>query len=118
MPGQGTVVDVHGPRSCDVRVDGSGETVQGVSEGQLETLVPKGEGTRVMVLRGSLKWQKGKLLQRNADTGIAAVQLTADFSIVKLPLDDISEYVGPIEEDEYPQPAVDDVKLPRAAATK
>lgn len=91
---------MHGPRLCDVRVDERGEMVQGVSELQLETLVPKGEGTRVMVLSGPLKWQKGKLLQRNANTSIAAVQLTADFSIVKLPLDDISEYVGPIEEDE------------------
>ena len=97
---QGTVTDVHGPRSCDLRVDGSGETVQGVAQEQLETLVPKSEGVRVLVLAGEHRGQRARLLQRNADTGMAAVQLTRDFTVVRLPLDDISEYVGPMQEEE------------------
>jgi len=96
---KGTVVDVHGPRSCDLRVDETRETVQGVSEKQLETLVPKTEGTPVIVLRGPLKWQKAKLLQRNTKTNAAAIQMASDFSIERLCLDDISEYVGPSEDD-------------------
>ena len=83
-----------------MRVDGTGETVQGVEQEQLETLVPKGEGVRVLVLAGEHRWQKARLLQRNAETGMAAVQLTGDFAVLKLPLDDISEYVGPLQEDE------------------
>jgi G patch domain/KOW motif-containing protein len=83
-----------------VRIDDSGETVQGVRESQLETLVPKGQGIRVLILAGEHRGQKARLLQRNADTGAAAVQLVADFSVVKLSLDDVAEYVGPEGDDE------------------
>lgn len=32
-----------------------------------------------------------------AETGLAAVQLTSDFSVHKLGLDDVSEYTGPAD---------------------
>ena len=32
-----------------------------------------------------------------AETGLAAVQLTSDFSLHKLSRDDVSEYVGPLD---------------------
>ena len=37
---------------------------------------------------------------RNTDTGLAAVQLSADMSVHKLPLDDISQYAGSADEDD------------------
>mmetsp|Transcript_20552 Transcript_20552/g.51743 ORF Transcript_20552/g.51743 Transcript_20552/m.51743 type:complete len:519 (-) Transcript_20552:104-1660(-) len=95
-----TLLDVTAPGECCVQIDGSSETLQGVRQSQVETLVPKGHGIRVLILAGPHRGEKAKLLQRNADTGAAAVQLTADLSVVKLPLDDISEYVGPVDDDE------------------
>ena len=35
--------------------------------------------------------------RRAAETGLAAVQLTGDFSVHKLGLDDVSEYTGPTD---------------------
>ena len=40
------------------------------------------------------------LLRLPEETGLAAVQLASDFSLHKLPLDDISEWVGPADWDE------------------
>ena len=66
-------------------------------QSQLETVVPGVEGTPVQVLSGKYTGQRGKLLQRNTATGLAAVQLTSDMSVHKLSLDDIAEYCGPTD---------------------
>lgn len=71
--------------------------VQDVRQSQLESVVPAAEGTPLLILHGKLKGRLGRLLQRSTTSGMAAVQLVSDFSVHKLPLDDISEYCGPMD---------------------
>ncbi|KAI7838635.1 hypothetical protein COHA_007562 [Chlorella ohadii] len=97
---KGTIVDVKAPTVCDVFIDDLKESVLDLQQSQLETVVPATEGTPVLVLAGSLRGKRGRLLKRNTETGLAAVQLASDFSLHKLPLDDISEWVGPADWDE------------------
>lgn len=92
---KGIIVDVKAPTVCDVFIDGSKESVLDVKQLQLETVVPGTEGTPVQVLVGTYKGQRGRLLQRNTASGLAAVQLLSDMSVRKLSLDNISEYCGP-----------------------
>ncbi|EFN53037.1 hypothetical protein CHLNCDRAFT_53994 [Chlorella variabilis] len=82
---------------CDVYVDDIKESVLDLHQRQLETVVPSTEGTPVLVLAGRLRGKQGRLLKRNTETGLAAVQLTGDFSVHKLGLDDVSEYTGPTD---------------------
>lgn len=65
---------------------------------QLETVVPRAEGARVLVLAGPLRGSVARLLKRSSESGMAAIQRASDFSVHKLPLDDIAEYTG--EEDD------------------
>ncbi|KAL4422274.1 hypothetical protein ABPG75_008471 [Micractinium tetrahymenae] len=94
---KGTIVDVKTPTVCDVYVDDLKRSVLDLEQRQLETVVPAAEGTPVLVLAGPLRGKQGRLLKRNTETGLAAVQLTSDFSLHKLSLDDVSEYVGPLD---------------------
>ena len=71
--------------------------LQDVRQSQIETVVPSTEGTPVQVLLGKYAGRRGRLLQRNASTGLAAVQFTSDLSVHKLSLDDIAEYCGDTE---------------------
>ena len=48
---------------------------QDVHQSQLETVVPGGEGTPLLVLAGKFKGRRARLLQRNTETGLAAVQV-------------------------------------------
>ncbi|KAL6771596.1 hypothetical protein ACKKBG_A27020 [Auxenochlorella protothecoides x Auxenochlorella symbiontica] len=97
---KGTVVDVAMPRVCDVHLDDLARTVQGLHQDQLETVVPGVEGTPVLLLAGRLRGRHGRLLRRNTEAGAAAVQLTADGSLVKVSLDEVAEYAGPEHDDE------------------
>lgn len=71
--------------------------LQDLRQSQLETVVPGTEGTPVLVLRGRHLRRRGRLLQRNTRTGLAAVQLGGDPDIHKFDLDDIAEFVGPMD---------------------
>jgi len=70
---------------------------QDLKQEQLETVVPGTDGTPVLVLLGRNKGRMGRLLQRNTQTGLAAIQIGTDPEIHTLSLDDISEYCGPLE---------------------
>ena len=49
----------------------------------------------MQVLLGKFSGKRGRLLQRNTTTGLAAVHFTSDLGVHKLSLDDIAEYCGP-----------------------
>lgn len=51
-------------------------------------------------MAGEHKGQRAKLLHRNVKAGAAAVQLLADYEVVKVVFDDIAEYVGEAHEEE------------------
>ncbi len=61
--------------------------------------MPKQAGAAVMVVSGKLKGQKGELLQVNSEKQVAAIKLVADYSVQRLHLDDIAQYMGELEED-------------------
>lgn len=81
-----------------------------VPERYLETALPK-VGGNVIVLTAfvpsqqrqstaatatSLKYAKGRLLERNSRHGV--VQLLDDLSVVNVPLDDLAEWCGPLDD--------------------
>jgi G patch domain/KOW motif-containing protein len=78
------------PCRCSVVLD-SGRIIGDVTQRQLETSLPK-PGGRVIVVLGENRGERGKLIERNSETG--TVQLNNDFSLHKLPLDCIAEYCG------------------------
>ncbi|GFR50756.1 hypothetical protein Agub_g13023 [Astrephomene gubernaculifera] len=95
---KGTAVDVHPGGSADVAVDDTGDVLR-LPESSLETVVPKHAGAAVLVVGGPQRGARGRLLQASVSGGAAAVQLAADFSIVRLLLDQVAAYVGEMEEE-------------------
>ena len=93
-------MDVPQPTSCSVVVAETREKLSDVRQSQLETVVPKEERRRVLVVLGRFRGQRAKLLRRNAQAGTVVVQLTADYSAQELGFDEVSEYVGPLGEEE------------------
>lgn len=53
----------------------------------------------MLVVAGSLRGSRARLLKANTAEGVAAVQLAADFRVQRLLLDDVCMYVGPMDED-------------------
>ena len=96
---KGVVTDVVTPTRCSIFLDSGDRTVD-AEQSQLETVVPKKEGTRVLLLQGKLRGQRAKLLKRNTESCQAAVQLTEDLSVHKVGFDDFSEYLGDPGEEE------------------
>lgn len=92
------VVDVHPGGTADLAVDDMPDMLQ-LPEAALETVVPKAEGSAVMVLAGPWRGSKARLLQCRIDDGVAAVQLVADFSVQRLMLDQVAQYVGHMDEE-------------------
>ncbi|KAK9851551.1 hypothetical protein WJX84_004785 [Apatococcus fuscideae] len=85
----------------DLHFPVTNETVDNVQQLQLETVIPRKEGSRVLILAGPSKGQKAWLLKRNSESGAAAVRPTMDPDcILRLPFDSISEYVGAMGEEE------------------
>lgn len=96
---KGQVVDVHPGAIADVSMDEGGQCLQ-LHQSVLETVLPKEEGSSVLVVAGKLRGSKGRLLKRNASEGVAAIQLTSDYSIHRLMLDDVAAFAGRIDDDD------------------
>ncbi|XP_036031201.1 G-patch domain and KOW motifs-containing protein [Onychomys torridus] len=94
-----TIEDVLSPDTCVCRTD-EGRVLEGVKEGMLETLIPKGEGHRVMVVLGPHAGKVGLLLSRDSVQSQALVQLGRETRVLELHYDTICQYVGPSASDE------------------
>ena len=94
------IVDVLEPGKGELVQDDNGERLSGVHQDCLETVVPKQEGTVLLVVRGKLRGKKCKLLQRSTAQGKATVQFTGDMSVKEMRLDDVCEYVCGEDEEE------------------
>ena len=94
---KGVVVDVTRGPCATLHLSG-GQVLDRVPERYLETALPKAGGNAV-VLAGRSKHMKGKLLERNADSGKGIVQIYEDMSVLTLSLDDLAEWVGPLDDD-------------------
>lgn len=94
-----TIEDVPSPDTCVCRTD-DGRVLEGVTENMLETLIPKGEGHRVMVVLGPHAGKVGLLLSRDSVQSQALVQLGRENQVVELHYDAICQYMGPSNSDE------------------
>ncbi len=96
---KGVVMDVlHHGNDAVIHMD-NGEVIESIPERYLETALPK-VGGNVIILTGSNQFAKGKLLERNSNKGIAVIQLFDNMNVVTLSLDDISEWCGPLDDDD------------------
>ncbi len=90
---KGTVVDVKTPETCDIFIDDFREVAQDLHQRQLETVVPKVEGSPLLCVSGKWKGRQGTLLRRNKKTDYIACQLEDEEEVLKLHLDDVCELV-------------------------
>lgn len=90
---KGKVVDVVGPTTCDISMDGSRELIQGVEQDLLETALPRSGGP-VLVLYGKNKGVYGSLLEKDMEKETAVVQDADTRKPLHVLLEQIAEYTG------------------------
>lgn len=90
---KGEVVDVVGPTTCDISMDGNRELVQGVDQEILETALPK-RGGSVLVLYGRHKGVYGSLVERDMEEETGVVRDADSHDLINVRLEQIAEYVG------------------------
>ena len=94
---KGTVIDMVGPDRCTLNIDGLG-IVHNVSQGDLETVVPREEGTLLIVVMGRHRGELCRLVHRNSKEGCATVTFVSDYSFHSVDLDNIAAYAGPADD--------------------
>ncbi|XP_058514317.1 G-patch domain and KOW motifs-containing protein isoform X1 [Ochotona princeps] len=94
-----TIEDLLSPDTCVCRTD-EGRVLEGVKENMLETLIPKAEGERVMVVLGPQAGRVGQLLRRSTTHSRALVRLRRDTQLLELHYDAVCQYMGPSDSDE------------------
>jgi G patch domain/KOW motif-containing protein len=95
---KGVVVDVT-PKGATLRMDdAAGSILDNVSARHVTTALPKVQGCAVVV-QGKHKGARGVVLQRDANQ--AVLQLHEDHTVLTLSLDDLAEWCGPRDDDEY-----------------
>ncbi|XP_053329204.1 G-patch domain and KOW motifs-containing protein [Spea bombifrons] len=88
------IEDVPSPRSCVCRTE-SGRILEDIKQDMLETVIPKEEGDRVMVVLGKHRGQVGTIMHRDKHKCHALVQLQGDHEEgVTLSYDVICHYAG------------------------
>ncbi|KAK1287407.1 Protein MOS2 [Acorus calamus] len=90
---KGEVLDVVGPTTCDIAMDGGKVVLDGVEQELLETAIPK-EGGNVLVLLGRHKGAFGRLVKMNTERETAVVRDADSHELLKVRLEEIAEYVG------------------------
>ena len=96
------IEDVVSEDRCVCRTE-EGRVLDEVDPGeQLETVIPRSEGDRVMVLRGRSRGRVARMLWKDKKKCLAAVQ-TGDGKVREMDFDDVCEYVGhvEVEDDDY-----------------
>ena len=73
--------------------------MQGVREGDLETVVSRKAGTRVMVVMGEHAGEYGKVLEKSKE--VVMVQLAESRDVVELHLDAVADYQGSAYDDDW-----------------
>eukprot|EP00892_Ulva_mutabilis_P000837 jgi/Ulvmu1/10754/UM068_0044.1 len=83
---------------CHVMLD-DGSIIEGVREEDLETVVSKKAGTRVMVVTGEHAGEHGKVLEKSKEA--VMVQLAESREVVELHLDSVADYQGSSYDDDW-----------------
>lgn len=72
--------------------------LSGLSENQLETVIPKQDNSYIMIVSGRHGTEIGQVIQRDKRKEKVTVQLLTDRdSIVMLHYDDVCEYTGNVD---------------------
>lgn len=90
---KGEVMDVVGPRTCDISMDESKELIQGVDHDFLETAIPK-RGGPVLVLYGKHKGVFGNLVESDKQRETGVVRDADTHELLNVRLEQIAEYNG------------------------
>ncbi|XP_026658931.2 protein MOS2 [Phoenix dactylifera] len=90
---KGEVVDVVGPTTCDIAMDGSRKLLQGVDQEILETALPR-RGGPVLVLCGKHEGVFGSLVERNKEDETAVVRDADTHALITVRLEQIAEYTA------------------------
>ena len=93
---KGIVVDVT-PKGSTLKM-ANGTVVDRVPERYLETALPK-VGGKAVVLAGEHRNAKGHLLERDSRRSRGVIQVFEDMNVLTLSLDDLAEWVGPLDDD-------------------
>jgi len=93
------VLDVVTSDSCDCRTD-EGKLVEDIRTDKVETLIPKKDGGRVMVVRGERKGEIGQIIGRDKVKYMATVQLYQSEDVLSLDYDNVCEYLGEVPDDD------------------
>ncbi|TQD74684.1 hypothetical protein C1H46_039784 [Malus baccata] len=86
-------MDVVGPYTCEISMDGSRELVQGVSQDFLETALPR-RGGPVLVLCGKHKGVYGSLVEKDSDRETGVVKDSDTHALLNVGLEQIAEFTG------------------------
>ncbi|XP_074023137.1 LOW QUALITY PROTEIN: G-patch domain and KOW motifs-containing protein-like [Numenius arquata] len=95
------VEDLLSPDTCVCRTD-EGQLVEGLKEAMLETVIPRGDADRVMVVLGPHAGKVGRILEREPGRSRALVQLegtTGAGRVLELDYDAVCHYLGGDEDD-------------------
>ncbi|OVA11450.1 KOW [Macleaya cordata] len=90
---KGEIVDVVGPKTCDISIDESRELIQGVKQDILETAIPR-RGGPVLVLYGKHKGVFGNLVERDMEKETGVVHDADGHALLNVRLEQIAEYLG------------------------
>jgi len=97
---KGIVEDVSGAERFSVRMDENRKLVEGLRVDDVETVVPKSAGAAVMIVHGSRRLRRGRLLERDSKKARAMVQLAGDLDVFECSFDDVAEWVGEAVDDD------------------
>ncbi|KAF6144680.1 hypothetical protein GIB67_006172 [Kingdonia uniflora] len=90
---KGEVVDVIGPRVCDISMDETNELVQGIDQDILETALPRCGGP-VLVLFGKHKGVFGNLVEKDNEKETGVVRDADSHELLNVRLEQVAEYIG------------------------
>lgn len=94
------VEDLLSPDTCVCRTD-EGRLVDGLQEAMLETVIPRGDADRVMVVLGQHAGKVGRILERDPSKSRALVQLQREVGskVLELDYDAVCHFLGGHEDD-------------------
>ncbi|VDK52613.1 unnamed protein product [Anisakis simplex] len=92
------VVDAADPENCAVE-DNGGKTYYQIHEDWLETVIPKREGSRLMILRGPLRGQLGVMERKDKYNEQVLLRVLLNDELASFSFDDVCEWVGEIDDD-------------------
>ncbi|RDD45930.1 G patch domain and KOW motifs-containing protein [Trichoplax sp. H2] len=94
------IIDVIRAGTCICETD-DGRLLENITEDMLETIVPKGNPAYVIVVKGKHAGMVGKIVSRDKSNYKAVAYLLSNQKAAEFDYDDICEYTGDIDHEDY-----------------